>query len=135
MQKKNVKNVLTVALLSTVLFFTPSLALSADVGNIDGLWMSPVPGAESFFGMIRESNGLVLIITLDGSDMSWAALYGPISGNSVDVQPLLSPIPMTVAGHFTFTSADTGVLVITNCQPPEACPFPCNVQIPFNKLF
>ena len=133
MQKKNVKNVLAAALMSTVLFFTPSLVLSADVGNIDGLWAVPAAGA--YFGMIRENQGLVLITALDGSDMTWDAFYGPISGNSADIQLLLSSKLTEVAGNITFTSPDSGVMVITNCQPPEACTLPCNMEIPFIKLF
>ena len=135
MKKKNIKNVLIAALLSTVLLFIPSLALPADVGNIDGLWMSPVPGAESQFAMFRESQGLLLITTLDGTDMSWDALYGPISGNSVGVQLLLSSTLTEATGNVTFTSDTSAVVVITSCQPSEACPFPLNVEIPISKGF
>jgi hypothetical protein len=135
MKKKNIKNVLIAALLSTVLFFIPSLALPADVGNIDGLWWSPVPGAESYFSMFRESQGLLLVTMLDGNDMSWGALYGPISGNSAAVQLLLSGVNTVSNGNITFTSDSSAVAVVTDCQPPEACPFPLDVEIPFIKLF
>ena len=135
MQKKNVKNGLIVTLLITVLFFIPSLALPAAVGNIDGLWMSPVPGAESTFGMIRESGGLVLITALGLTDLSWYAFYGPISGNSVELSVLVSPDITAFAANITFTSATSAVLVITDCQPTEQCVFPNNVPIPFIKIF
>ena len=135
MQKKNVKNGLIVALLITVLFFIPSLALPADVGNIDGLWMSPVPGAESTVGMIRESEGLILVTTLDLTDLSWYAFYGFISENSAQLNLLVSQDITAFAANITFTSATSAVLVITDCQPTEACVFPLNVQIPFIKIF
>ena len=132
MQKKNV---LIAALLITVLFFIPSLALPADVGNIDGLWMSPAPGAESYFFMARENEGVVLLTMLDGTDMSWVAFYGTISGNSMDMLPLICPGLTAFAANITFNSATSAVNVITVCQPPEECPFPLNVQIPFIKIF
>ena len=135
MQKKKVKNVLIVTLLITVLFFIPSLALPAAVGNIDGLWMSPAPGAESYFFMARENGGVVLLTMFDATDMSWVAFYGTISGNSMDMLPLICPGLTAFAANITFTSATSAVSVITDCQPPEECVFPCNVQIPFIKIF
>ena len=135
MQKKNVKNVLIVTLLVTVLFFIPSLALPADVGNIDGIWWSPAPGAESQYFMIRENEGLVIATGLSGTDMSWIAFYGPISGNSVELSLLLSQSATAFASNVTFSSATSAVLVITDCQPSEECPFPLNMEIPFIKIF
>ena len=135
MQKKNAKNSLIVALLITVLFFIPSLALSADVGNIDGLWMCAAPGAESQLMMVREDQGLVLITALDLTDMSWRAFYGFISGNSVQLNLLVSQDITASAGNITFSSATSAVLVITVCQPPEACPLPLNMEIPYIKIF
>jgi len=132
MQKKNG---LIVALLITVLFFIPSLALPADCGNIDGLWMSPAPGAESYFFMARENGGVVLLTMLDGTDMSWVAFYGTISGNSMEMSVLINPELTEFAGDITFNSATEAVSVITACQPPEACPFPLNMEIPFIKIF
>ena len=132
MQKKKV---LIVALLISVLFFIPSLTFSADVGNIDGLWWSPVPGAESYFFMARENGGVVLLTMLDGTDMSWIAFYGTISGNSVELSSLISPGLTAFAGNVTFNSATEAVVVITDCQPPEECVFPSNLEIPFIKIF
>jgi len=134
------KNGLITALLIAVLLFIPSLALPADVGNIDGLWWSPAPGAENFYVMVRERENFVenqdwvLITTLDGTDMSGEAYFGIIEGNSVCVSRLISQLTAFTATA-TFESASSANFVVTECQPAAECPFPPNLPIPFMKIF
>jgi hypothetical protein len=129
------KNVLIVALLITILFFIPSLALSAEVGNIDGLWWSPAPGAEPYFFMVHESEGVALVTALDGTEMAWEAYYGTISGNCANLSVLLSLGITAFNANITFNSTTSAVAVITVCQPIEECVFPLNMEIPLIKLF
>ena len=120
----------TLAALSAILVAPPVSA-----GTYDGVWISPfVPGA---FLIVRhpDESGIIGLAQLSGSEGTWDASLGTISGNvaSFDGVSLLGGAD--IVGAIEFSSADEGTLTLTDCVPLALeCDIPLNVPIPIEKI-
>ncbi|MGR9051077.1 MAG: hypothetical protein ACU84J_00365 [Gammaproteobacteria bacterium] len=99
-------------------------------GDYDGIWV--IEGSPDFH-VVSQQNDRIIIGNLWGGLDGWDAVWGPLVGNSAELETIVNPDGDVVRATVVFNPDKvTATLTIHSCQ---LCGYPLEVPVPVKMIW
>ena len=118
-----------------LVFFLALAGQASAAGIYDGIWAMYYGGSFVLYESIHQNGDQIIAIALD-PDLTWDAVSGILSGNTVSFSTLVGGVQSN--GNVVFTSPSTMTVTQTSCYPVWQgyhCLLPNGAVVTGQKIF